>query len=110
LDNPTLDNQTALENNLTKNTKKQENSDRFDEFWNHYPKKLSKAQALKAWKAAIKRKPDTEIIEAVRAYSLDKLPDVQFIPLASTWLNNDRWDDVDLSKSKPSEFKTGVFY
>ena len=110
LDNPTLDNQTALENNLTKNTKKQDNSDRFDEFWNHYPKKLSKAQALKAWKAAIKRKPDTEIIEAVRAYSLDKLPDVQFIPLASTWLNNDRWDDVDLSKSKPSEFKTGVFY
>jgi hypothetical protein len=110
LDNPTLDNQTALENNLTKNTKKQENSDRFDEFWNHYPKKLSKAQALKAWKAAIKRKPDTEIIEAVKAYSLGKLPDVQFIPLASTWLNNDRWDDVDLSKSKPREFKTGVFY
>jgi len=110
LDNPTLDNQTALENNLTKNTKKQENSDKFDEFWNHYPKKLSKAQALKAWKAAIKRKPDTEIIEAVKAYSLSKLPDVQFIPLASTWLNNDRWDDVDLTNSKPSEFKTGVFY
>jgi len=110
LDNPTLDNQTALENNLTKNTNKQENSDKFDEFWNNYPKKLSKAQALKAWKAAIKRKPDTEIIEAVKAYSLGKLPNVQFIPLASTWLNNDRWDDVDLSKSKPSEFKTGVFY
>jgi hypothetical protein len=110
LDNPTLDNQTALENNLTKNTKKQENSDRFDEFWNHYPKKLSKLQALKAWKAAIKRKPDTEIIEAVKAYSLGKLPDVQFIPLASTWLNNDRWDDVNFTKSKPSEFKTGVFY
>jgi hypothetical protein len=112
LDNPTLDNQTALENNLTKKTKKQEKqtSDRFDEFWNLYPKKLSKAQALKAWKLAIKRKPDTEIIEAAKAYSLGKLPDVQFIPLASTWLNNDRWDDVDVSKSKPSEFKTGVFY
>jgi hypothetical protein len=112
LDNPTLDNQTALENNLTKKTKKQEKqtSDRFDEFWNLYPKKLSKAQALKAWKLAIKRKPDTKIIEAAKAYSLGKLPDVQFIPLASTWLNNDRWDDVDVSKSKPSEFKTGVFY
>jgi hypothetical protein len=112
LDNPTLDNRTALENNLTKKTKKQEKqtSDRFDEFWNLYPKKLSKAQALKAWKLAIKRKPDTEIIEAAKAYSLGKLPDVQFIPLASTWLNNDRWDDVDVSKSKPSEFKTGVFY
>ena len=112
LDNPTLDNQTALENNLTKNTKKQEKptSDRFEEFWNHYPKKLSKAQALKAWKLAIKRKPDSEIIELAKAYSLGKLPDVQFIPLASTWLNNDRWDDVDISKSQPSEFKTGVFY
>jgi len=112
LDNPTLDNQTALENNLTKNTKKQEKPaiDKFDEFWSYYPKKLSKAQALKAWKLAIKRKPDTEIIEAAKAYSLGKLPDVQFIPLASTWLNNDRWDDVDVSKSKPSEFKTGVFY
>ena len=112
LDNPTLDNQTALENNLTKKTKKQEKpkSDRFEEFWNYYPKKLSKAQALKAWKLAIKRKPDSEIIELAKAYSLGKLPDVQFIPLASTWLNNDRWDDVDISKSQPSEFKTGVFY
>jgi hypothetical protein len=111
-----VDAKVHTKNTITKEQQsiknKQENIsfDSFDEFWNHYPKKLSKAQALKAWKSAIKRKPDTEIIEAVKAYSLGKLPDVQFIPLASTWLNNDRWDDVDLTKSKPSEFKTGVFY
>jgi hypothetical protein len=104
LDNPTLDNQPALENNLSKKTTKQEKptDTGFDDFWSHYPKKLSKAQALRAWKLATKRKPAEQIIELAKAYANGKLPDPQYIPLASTWLNNDRWDDVEVSENKPS--------
>jgi hypothetical protein len=112
LDNPTLDNQTALENNLIKNTKKDKNteSDSFDVFWNYYPKKKARADAEKAWNRAIKRKPASEIIELVKAYSEGKLPAEEYIPNGSTWLNNNRWEDVDATTKKPSEFQTGVFY
>jgi hypothetical protein len=112
LDNPTLDNQTALENNLTKKTIKQEKptDNSFDEFWKLYPKRVAKADALKAWKQAIKRKPADELIALTKAYAEGKLPEATFIPHAATWLKNDRWEDVDVSKSKPTEFKTGVFY
>ena len=99
-----MDNQPALENNLTKKTTNQEKptDTGFDEFWIHYPKKLSKAQALRAWKLAIKRKPAGEITELAKAYANGKLPGPQYIPLASTWLNNDRWDDVEVQENKPS--------
>jgi len=111
LDNPTLDNQTALENNLTKKRIKQEKptDDSFIDFWNHYPKKVAKADALKAWKQAIKRKPAIEIIELAKQYSESKLPAMEFIPNGSTWLNNDRWEDVQISQ-KPKPFKFGVEY
>jgi hypothetical protein len=90
---------------------KQENTDTgFEKFWELYPKRINKTQALKAWKQAIKRKPVDELLALTKAYSEGKLPEVTFIPHASTWLNNDRWEDVDVSKSKPTEFKTGVFY
>jgi hypothetical protein len=102
-------NTITKEQQLIKN--KQENTDAgFDKFWELYPKRINKTQALKAWKQAIKRKPVDELLALTKAYSEGKLPEATFIPHASTWLNNDRWEDVDVSKSKPTEFKTGVFY
>jgi len=111
LDNPTLDNQTALENNLTKKTTKQEKptNSLFDDFWNNYPKKLAKADAVKAWRQAIKRKPAEEIIELAKQYSQTKLPAIEYIPNGSTWLNNNRWEDVEMIE-KPKPFKFGVEY
>lgn len=112
LDNPTLDNQTALENNLTKKTTKQEKptDNGFDKFWELYPKRINKAAALKAWKQAIKKKPVDDLLALTKAYSESKLPEMTFIPHASTWLNNDRWEDVEIADTQPKEFKTGVFY
>ena len=82
----------------------------FDKFWDFYPKKRARADAEKAWAKAIKRKPASEIIELAKAYSQGKLPAEEYIPNGSTWLNNNRWEDVDATTKKPSEFKTGVFY
>lgn len=100
LDNPTLDNAVALENNLTKNTKKEKKDfdDSFERFWNHYPKKVARADAVKAWNRAVKRKPADEIIELAKQYSEGKLPSSEFIPNGSTWLNNNRWEDVQPEK------------
>jgi hypothetical protein len=91
---------------------KQENisTDTFEKFWEFYPKKRARADAEKAWAKAIKRKPASELIELAKAYSQSKLPAEDYIPNGSTWLNNNRWEDVDATTQKPSEFKTGVFY
>ena len=91
---------------------KQENisTDTFEKFWEFYPKKKARADAEKAWTKAIKRKPASEIIELAKAYSQGKLPAEEYIPNGSTWLNNNRWEDVDATTQKSSEFKTGVFY
>jgi hypothetical protein len=82
----------------------------FDKFWEFYPKKKARADAEKAWNRAIKRKPAGEIIELAKAYSQGKLPAEEYIPNGSTWLNNNRWEDVNATIEKPREFKTGVFY
>jgi hypothetical protein len=103
LDNPTLDNQTALENNLTKNTKKQENSenDSFDEFWKLYPKRVAKADALKAWNKAIKVKTAEELLKLTKAYAEGKLPDQTYIPYPASWLNKELYESVEIAEAKP---------
>ena len=97
LDNPTLDNQTALENNLTKKTIKQENpvDDSFDTFWLLYPKRVAKADALKAWKQVLKKKTADEMIALTKAYSESKLPDMTYIPYPASWLNKGLYEAVE---------------
>lgn len=69
--------------------------DLFDAFWQAYPRKTNKKEARKAWDRAIKRgaKPET-IMAGVkqRVGGLSNRPD--YIPHASTWLNNDRWENA----------------
>jgi len=104
LENPKLENPTALEDNLIKNTNKEENTNtRFEEFWNHYPKKLNKTEAKQAFLKAIKKtKPET-IIEGVIAYSKKRdLPEQQFIPYPATWLNKARWENETDTQPKTS--------
>jgi hypothetical protein len=93
-----------------KNKPENISTDTFDKFWEFYPKKKARADAEKAWSRAIKRKPASEIIELAKAYSQGKLPAEEYIPNGSTWLNNNRWEDVNATIEKPREFKTGVFY
>jgi hypothetical protein len=103
LDNPTLDNQTALENNLTKKTTKQEKptDTGFDTFWLLYPKKVAKADAVKAWKQVLKKKTADEMIALTKAYSESKLPDITYIPYPASWLNKGLYEAVEVEENKP---------
>lgn len=69
----------------------------FDRFWGAYPRKVSKADARKAF---AKLNPDTALVEdMLRALDWQKrLPEWtkdggQFIPYPATWLNARRWED-----------------
>ncbi|MGA4455320.1 helix-turn-helix domain-containing protein [Pseudomonas fortuita] len=73
-------------------------ADGFEIFWKLYPKKKSRKDALKAWN---KLNPDAEqqavMIAALAQHcvSRDWTKDAgQYIPMASTWLNGERWHDV----------------
>lgn len=69
----------------------------FADFWNAYPKKKQKKDALKAW-TKIKLDADlfAKIMSAVacQAKSHGWLKDGgRFIPNAASWLNGERWED-----------------
>ncbi len=76
---------------------KKESISSFSTFWTAYPRKVSKASALKSWQ---KINPDSslqgEILKAIEWQSVQ--PDWQkengkFIPHPATWLNGRRWED-----------------
>lgn len=75
----------------------EEHEERFERFWDAYPKKENRKWCHAWW---MKKKPDEQLtnhmIAAVKAQAKEKrwTPErKQFIPLPSTWLNNDRWTD-----------------
>lgn len=70
---------------------------RFDQFWEAYPKKVGKVDARKAWKKA---KITGEIFDKIMTAIKDAKASEQwqrengrFIPNPSTWINQGRWDD-----------------
>jgi len=84
--------------------------DGFEEFWTAYPNKTAKAAALKAWS---KIKPDlTKTLQTLqwqrRSDSWTK-DNGQFIPHASTYLNNRRFED-EPKRSLPTPSVTGASY
>jgi hypothetical protein len=71
--------------------------DRFDIFWNEYPRRVSRKDAEKAWK---KLKPDEQLFAVImenlrKQKKCDdwKRDDGQYIPYPATWLNGQRWED-----------------
>lgn len=73
-------------------------ADGFDEFWMAYPKKQSKATAVRAWRRVPKgeRPAIMAALEKHKALPQWTRDGGQYIPLAATWLNQKRWED-DLS-------------
>ena len=66
----------------------------FDDFWQLWPRREGKANAVKAWSKAVRKIAAEELIDKVRAYVANpNKPDKQFIPHAATWLNGERWND-----------------
>jgi hypothetical protein len=83
---------------------KQENTvdDSFDTFWLLYPKRVAKADALKAWKQVLKKKTADEMIGLTKAYSESKLPDMTYIPYPASWLNKGLYEAVENDKPAPA--------
>ena len=84
----------------------------FDKFWNIYPRKEGKGDALSVWEKLCK-KPSNERptwVEVRKAVNLqtdsDQWQDPTFIPYAKTWLNNKKWmNDPATMKSHNREQK-----
>lgn len=88
----------------------------FDEFWDIYPKKVAKQNAIKAFERAKKvwtkdGKNITDILNAVtRAINSEswQKDNGKFIPYPASWLNGGRWDDGSLNDSAPEIKKKPV--
>ena len=77
--------------------------DAFSEFWSVYPKKVVKADARKAFAAAMKRADVDEVIAGARRLRDDpNLPEKRFIPHPGKWLRGDQWEDEPLPGAGPS--------
>lgn len=70
----------------------------FEVFWKLYPNKKAKVNARKKW---LKIKPDAELrltmMSALGNHLLSRdwaKDDGQYVPMAVTWLNGERWTDV----------------
>jgi hypothetical protein len=103
LENPTLDNRTAKENNLIKNKKKEdkETIDKFEIFWSLYPRKIAKADALKAWAKATKTEDPERLIKLTKAYAEGRLPEATYIPYPASWLNKGLYESIEIVEGQP---------
>lgn len=89
--------------NKQKNIKKAcSDKDRFNEFWDKYPRKTDKQKAYKAFKKLKLSDEKLDIIYSAleRQKRSEQWQEVRFIPHASTWLNGKRWLD-ELPEKKP---------
>ena len=70
----------------------------FDVFWKTYPRKVSKAAAIKVWS---RLKPKDALVQAIikdverRKNTEWKDKDKQYIPYPATYLNQRRWEDEE---------------
>lgn len=78
--------------------KRGEAPDRFEEFWVAYPRKKSKGDAEKAWKAI---RPDGALVDrmlqaiAAQKASRDWQKDAgKWVPYPASWLRSKRWEDT----------------
>lgn len=76
----------------------------FGEFWKLYPRKVAKANAVKAFKKKCKDEQTyTAIMRGLQNYvTACKDKDPQYIAHPATWINGERWNDEVSTKTKSS--------
>ncbi|BAQ90246.1 possible transcription regulator [uncultured Mediterranean phage uvMED] len=68
--------------------------EQFNKFWEKYPRKTAKAPAQKAYAKAHMKISFEELMEKLDIFiEAHKDTNKQFLPHASTWLNQERWND-----------------
>lgn len=98
----------SFSNSLQKANRKKQTQDaleftRFDEFMSYYPRKQNRLVTQKIWKRKNMEEKADVIISHVKKMNETqwKGKELVFIPLPSTYLNGERWNDEILS-SEPS--------
>lgn len=81
-------------------------TDSFNEFWSAYPRKAGKGAAKTAFTKALNKADASTIIAAAEAYRDDPNRQDQFTAHASTWLNQERWEDGPLPERQDSSAAT----
>lgn len=74
----------------------------FERWWATYPRKQGKRKALAEWRRATKRVDRDELVTKTKTFAdfhAREGTDKQFIPLPTTWLNRDGWDDELISRN-----------
>ena len=77
----------------------------FEDWWNLYPRKQGKRKALNEWRRATKRTTREELNSKTQHFAdfhNHEGTDKQFIPLPTTWLNRDGWDDELIPRTSTS--------
>ncbi len=66
----------------------------FDDFWNQYPRKVGKGNALTAYKRAVKKTDHATLLAGVMRYAAERDgEELKFTKHPSTWLNGECWLD-----------------
>jgi hypothetical protein len=74
----------------------------FLRFWENYPRKVGKKQALKAWNRYAKRN-QPKILDGLTAWNQHwrhEKTETQYIPHPTTWLRQERWEDHPLTTAR----------
>ena len=77
----------------------------FENFWSQYPKKVGKLTAKRSWEklSLDNQQKALEAIAEHRKYWVAKGTDWEFIPHASTWLNQERFEDELVIEQKENK-------
>ena len=89
-------------------------AERFDAFWNAYPKKVGRGAAEKAFK---KIKPSGDLlqkmldaVEQQRQSDQWRRDNGQYIPNPATWLNQTRWEDEGTAQPNNQDISLDEFF
>ena len=77
----------------------------FENFWQQYPKKVGKLTAKRSWEK-LSQENQQKALEAIvehRKYWSAKGTEWEFIPHASTWLNQERFEDELVIEQKENK-------
>ena len=81
------------EDDRRKGERRREADDLFAAFWERYPKKVARIDAVRAWN---KLRPDAALLEMMLTaleWQCRQWTDRRYIPNPASWLNGARWED-----------------
>lgn len=119
--NPTVsvNDNVTVDDNVTQSPQKPPvgadvTAERFDAFWNAYPKKIGKGAAERAFK---KIKPSGDLlqkmldaVEQQRQSDQWRRDNGQYIPNPATWLNQTRWEDEGTAQPNSQDISLDEFF